>query len=667
MGSYLDSAGLTQVWGKLKDKIDAAKEVKSLTKTEYDALEEKEQNVIYSVTDGEGYSATTSIWLNGIVLNDVSYNKKINNFYVNKLYTPGSNLVEVQDVYISDSENKNVLFNISTLENNKLHIFHVDIRDTIEGKLLVNDVTVFIYKETNSRFYVSNNQYINTAKTIPYTYTARYVRIKFRADGSKLRLHVALYPNADLSVTDSRLEGYVKGREKYAEFTNIGEFHKVPVIAGSIDSPYVGTNLRSISLVPSLKFIDGYIVDGAKLELAIFSFNRNNDAAGSSIESNRGVGLGSINFIIRDGFSSNSVINKYAEYNITLAHDKENLVVNQICGSSNKNIIKEFIFSKHSNISGSGSLINEILYFEVWAILTEEAKGTYASCGVIGNGNAVMNFSNYDISGTKYSFTPINGSKIQVNDKVVFTTEKDYTDVNYIPLSQSNYKNNDSLYVITDYSNKMTSIEENIEISTEDNLRTFDCYFENDVEFKVGDCFILPKYSGYSSADTVYGNLIYKVISVTSSNSLIAYCTNQNPTEIDENRLPISINKGETINVDYISPVTEDVNTTFSSIITYTNKYTQDRDTWTNGYGYYYSATIADASKFKVNDIVIVPSLSGYYANIISGNLLLKIIDIDYFTNKITFFICNSSMDDAENMTAPTVTTTTELKLYSRL
>lgn len=191
MGSYLDSAGLSQVWGKLKDKIDAAKEVKSLTKTEYDALEEKEQNVIYSVTDE-----------NNIVYNYIGTIPipQIEVHHAVKLYSKSPiNFYDDAQILYTDTREINK-FNIKNFSKNKVHIINACI-SAITNK--GNAIYDFFFYDTLILYYDDENNI--ASETASRIVSQNRVKVQGTIDNKTIYPEIAykiyLYNTGELAIS----------------------------------------------------------------------------------------------------------------------------------------------------------------------------------------------------------------------------------------------------------------------------------------------------------------------------------------------------------------------------------------------------------------------------------------------------------------------------------
>lgn len=410
MGSYLDGAGLTQVWGKLKDKIDAAKEVKSLTKAEYDALEEKEQNVIYSVTDGEGDSATTSIWLN-----DEQLNEKYKNIVFlpkQRYYTTEPHLYNPSGLYKDAACTQRLGYN--DFDSNTLYLINCIISSQTGNKFFNQTSYLYFsvyYDETRGVDYI----YINSNSSDDFIF----------ADGLRVRPHIGTVNNNEVGIyyTDD------------ARSTNLTADNMIPRMHdnGNITTTGIQFNKNNYVNIPHntlagtlYKITETYnTLMYGMLSITILKATTNNPS---------GIPVGEFLLSISPsgGSGSNSYINTNAVITQISGYMKESCPIGELIIESTG----DYLLKVTKTISD-----NEHYQIIVGSIgdIVLTSKPTISSL----SGSSIL-----------ATFKFVNGIKYQIKKDIIFSTEKDYTDVNNLSLSDYNSlttKNNKTFYVAEYY------------------------------------------------------------------------------------------------------------------------------------------------------------------------------------------------------------------------
>ena len=231
MGSYLDSAGLTQVWGKLKDKIDAAKEVKSLSITEYDKLEQKEENIVYYVKNKNN---TVSIYLNGVKLNDEHIDFIYLHCYID--YT-----IE-EFITIANNENYFVLYegyptntkktiSDSIFKVGKVTILTIAVTDK-NNTSIVSDITFAIKTSSNTNV---NILPINNKSNFKFNY------FEFKMSSGALNIRRWFYPTPDWNEDNNKLASFIKNKPSLLSDFSIKTF-KNDKSTSTIGDPIITTD-----------------------------------------------------------------------------------------------------------------------------------------------------------------------------------------------------------------------------------------------------------------------------------------------------------------------------------------------------------------------------------------------------------------------------------------
>ena len=663
MGSYLDSAGLSQVWGKLKDKIDAAKEVKSLTKAEYDALEEKEQNVIYSVTDGEGDSATTSIWLNGEELNNeqIVYHKNAT-YAINESISSDINTINGKSFVLYHSNGASVSFNdddkvrVNEFEYNKYHVISILIIDKNRYKIFN---TRFIFKREFSGIVpIGNYFYLNNLHK--RTVIASLKHASLTGEQVALSVYLKLSQQVDWNETNSAYDVFIKNKP-----TLLKEFKSITYNNRSSNDDSV-----IISQDSYIEIYNWFSEESAPYGLTPFTTTL---YVGRHTDNGNTYSTGS-----NESYCFSISFDRKYKYTYNNASDEVYVSVTQLSGSYTS--VQKFTKLRIVWINHQGYSVR--LYY------TNPTKYDRIKVLAIGEGNVVNNIKVPSYSEgpnpTYFDYDLSTGFRVWENHNLKIDSNKDITDVVYSPESKNALtdKSKSTFYTFTNYRNAISSMEDTGEIvgSGSDQKRIYKHTMTNPIEFEVGDVMIIPYISGYTNGE-IYGNRLVKITSITNKENdyvIYGYPLNPVPTEYSENRMP-DIKKGP-VDVDYVIPVEENITATLKNSIISTTKPSHYWDWWiddapTNFYDsssdYIIEGT--NVSKFKKGDIIIIPSLTGSYQHVHSGNLLAEVLYVYNSINngvantRIRFHIINYDFNDETGNYVGVSLNNTEIKLYARL
>lgn len=649
MGSYLDGAGLTQVWGKLKDKIDAAKEVKSLTKAEYDALEEKEQNVIYSVTD-ENDNVYNYIGI--IPIPQVEVHHYVTLFSKSPLDFNDN----AQTLYIDDRETNK--FNIKNFSKNKIHIINACIR-AITSK--DNGISDFFFYDTLILYYDDDNNIAH--ENAPRVVSQNKVNVLGTIDNIKIYPEIAykiyLYNTGELCISKHYTNGadwnasskydpyYIRNKP---DLSNLFIDFSKDSYHNNIYNSSTGTSTIAIEK-------DSYI--------DIFDIIPNSETHTTGITSTilyigrRNTGTG----IIADAdtesycFSISAGYNQYAYNGINAG--TPHISITQLSGSFTR--IQKF--TKLRVVFSQGKPWRIRLYY------TNPEKTDFINVFSIGRGNCVkVSVPTYSEANNTYKDYDLNtGFKVWENTELKLDSNKNYTDT--IALNREIYNNlgksrdDKTFYVAVDYENTLAN---QIVGHTGD---TFKLTFNNKTEFDVGDTLVVYNMPGYDEDGNIYGNLLFKCTTsekVSWPYDFFGTVLNKHP---EYSKVDVINASEEGMTVDIIYPVSEDITTTISSnsIASTTSRFTDDKH---NKRKYTFNTNIS-CLNFKIGDVLIVPSMEEHYlgAKEQTGNLLFKVVQVGSggITNYVNCYYMNGKTVDTDEDVLPTIPANTELKLYSRL
>lgn len=659
MGSYLDGAGLTQVWGKLKDKIDAAKEVKSLTKAEYDALEEKEQNVIYSVTDGEGDSATTSIWLNGeqinnniniITLNCYSSKKQ---FEVFKYNSEGGWF----DIYKDVSGTDLVSWDF---EINEFVLVYLNYRNKDNNSLVFRG-TFVCYMEADKTLLSSNNFYFSGGSN-GFLYKVSLQNPNISSNNKHVSFNVQKVTiQADWDTYFESHSSFIKNKPNILKEYGAASYRNIDDNGNAIIS--TDSYIEICNWFSSTSAPHGVVPFTTILYVGRHT---NNGPASTTTGSSESYCF-SISFDYK---------NSFLDYNDT--HPYHVVSVTQLNGSYTG--LQKFTKLRVQVVNNYGYSIR--LYY------TKPSKFDTIKVLSIGEGKVINNLTvpDYSLGSTPslyfdYDLTP--GFKVWENNDLRIDSNKDITNVVYSPESKNALidKSKSMFYTFTNYRNAISYMEDTGKVvgNGSDQKRIYKHIMTNPIEFEVGDVMIIPYISGYKNGE-IYGNRLVKITSITNKENnyvIEGYPLNPVPTEYSENRMP-DIGKGP-VDVDYVIPVEENITATLKNSIISTTKPSHYWDWWidnapTNFYDsssdYIIEGT--NVSKFKKGDIIIIPSLTGSYQHVHSGNLLAEVLNVYKTTDvevktRIKFHIINYDFNDETGNYVGISLNNTEIKLYARL